>query len=269
MRRFCTLILCLSFVLGLADVSLAHFGMLKPSQSMVEQGGDTTVEMLVGFCHPWEQNGMNWSRPKKFGVMAGKLDTDLTNTLVETTFLDAEAWKGTYIIKKPGIYTFYVDPQPYWEKEENQYIIHPTKTYVSAFGADEDWDQEVGLRAEIIPLTRPYAIYTGNVFRGISKFRGKPVPDADVEIECWNPEKIEAPNETFNMLKVKTDKNGVFSFGFPHAGWWAFSCINDENRIMKHDGKWVNAETAGVLWVQVADWPAAEKAPEKKTEEKK
>jgi len=253
-----TLGLCLALVLALAGVSFAHFGMIMPDKSMVMQGDKPEVEVTLAFCHPFEQNGMDWARPKKFGVRVGKTDVDLTNTLQEIKVLDALAWKGVYAIKKPGVYTFYVDPQPYWEEKENQYIIHQTKTYVAALGYEDDWDQEVGLKAEIIPLTRPFAIYTGEVFRGIAKFNGKPVPDVDVEAEWWNAgKKVEPPNEYFNTLKVKTDKNGVFAFAFPKAGWWGFSAINDEKLSMVHDGKRVNAETAGVLWVQVTDWPAA------------
>ncbi|MFZ0052397.1 MAG: DUF4198 domain-containing protein [Desulfobaccales bacterium] len=260
MKRFFTLGLGLMLVFALVTVSQAHFGMIKPDKSTVMQGDKPELEVIVGFCHPFEQEGMNWPRPKKFGVKAGKTDTDLTNTLQETIVLGAMAWKGVYAIKKPGVYAFYADPQPYWEPQENQYIIHYPKTYVAAFGYEDDWDDQegVGLKAEIIPLTRPFAIYTGEVFRGVAKFNGRPVPDADVEIEWWNEgKKVEAPNEYFNLLKVKTDENGIFAFAFPKAGWWAFSAINDEKLSMTHDGKRVNAEHAGVLWVQVTDWPAA------------
>jgi len=258
MKRGFTVCLCLALAFGLVNVSQAHFGMIQPSTSMVMQGDKPELEVTLAFCHPFEQNGMDLVRPKKFGVMSGKTNTDLTNTLQETQVLGKQAWKGVYTVKKPGIYTFYFDPQPYWEQAENKYIIHQTKTYVAALGYDEDWDQEVGLKAEIIPLTRPFAIYTGNVFRAISKFDGKPVPDADVEVEYWNPgKKVEAPNEYFTTLKVKTDKNGVFAFAFPKAGWWGFSAINGEKMAMKHEGKRVDAEYGGVLWVQVTDWPAA------------
>lgn len=276
MRRFVTLGFCLVLsIFGLVNVSQAHFGMILPDKSMVMQGDNPELQVLVGFCHPFEQQGMDWDRPKKFGVRSGKTDTDLTNTLQETRVLDAKAWKGVYAIKKPGVYIFYADPQPYWEPKENQYIIHYPKTYVAALGYEDDWDQdvEVGLKAEIIPLTRPFAIYTGEVFRGIAKCNGKPVAYADVEIEWWNAgKKVEAPNEYFNLLKVKTDQNGIFAFGFPKAGWWAFSAINDEKLSMTHDGKRVQAEHAGVLWVLVTDFPAEEKekgkAEKEKTEKK-
>ena len=256
-RRFIPC-LCLIFVLCLAGVGQAHFGLILPDKAMVMQGDNADLEMILAFCHPFEQNGMPMAKPKKFGVLAGKEKSDLTNTLQETKVLDKEAWKTTYALKKPGVYAFYFDPTPYWEPAENKFIIHQTKTYVAAFGAEEGWDGEVGLKAEIVPLTRPFALYAGNVFRGVVKFKGKPVAGADVEVEYWNAgKKVTAPNDYFVTQVVKTDKNGVFSFVPPHAGWWGFSALNEEKKAMDHEGKKVDAEYGAVMWVQFTEWPAS------------
>jgi cobalt/nickel transport protein len=195
------------------------------------------------------------AKPKAFGVQTGKQKTDLLNTLIETKVLDNQAWKGVYGVKRPGIYAFYFDPQPYWEPAEDKFIIYQTKTYVAALGGEEDWDAEVGLKAEIIPLTRPFAIYAGNVFRGLVKFNGKPLPGADVEVEYWNPgKKVTAPNEYFVAQVVKTDENGTFSFSPPKAGWWGFAALAEEkDAIRGPDGKKKKAEYGAVLWVEFTD----------------
>ena len=102
---------------------------------------------------------------------------------------------------------------------------------MAAFGAEEGWDEEVGLKAEIVPLTRPFGLYAGNVFQGVVKFKGKPVANVDVEVEFWNADKkVTAPNEYFFTQVVKTDKNGVFTFAVPKAGWWGFSALNWKKR---------------------------------------
>jgi cobalt/nickel transport protein len=249
---------CLIFLLGLAGVGQAHFGVILPDKSMVMQGDNTNLEMILAFCHPAEQKGMPMAKPKKFAVQAGKEKTDLLNTLQEIKVLDNQAWKATYILKKPGVYAFYFDPAPYWEPAENKYIIHQTKTYVAAFGAEEGWDQEVGLKAEIVPLTRPFGLYAGNVFQGVVKFKGKPVANADVEVEYWNADKkVTPPNDYFIAQVVKTDKNGVFTFAVPRAGWWGFSALNTEKQaIPDQDGKKKDAEYGAVIWVQFTEWPA-------------
>ena len=258
MSRFLKVCLVLMVFFGLANVCQAHFGMILPDKSMVMQGDDANLGMILAFCHPMEQQGMDMAKPKKFGVQVGKEKTDLLGTLQETKVMDKQAWKTSYALKKPGIYAFYFDPAPYWEPAEDKYIIHQTKTYVAALGEEEGWDQEVGLKAEIVPLTRPFGLYAGNVFQGQVKFKGKPVAGADVEVEFWNADKqVSPPNDYFIAQVVKTDKNGVFTFAPPYPGWWGFSALNEEKGAVKHtDGSKKDAEYGAVLWVQFTGWPA-------------
>jgi uncharacterized GH25 family protein len=62
------------------------------------------------------------------------------------------------------------------------------------------------------------------VMQGVVKFKGKPVANADVEVEYWNDDKkVAAPNDYFFTQVVKTDKNGVFTFAVPKAGWCRLS----------------------------------------------
>jgi len=56
---------------------------------------------------------------------------------------------------------------------------------VTAFGDDEGWDREVGLKTEIVPLSKPYGLYAGNVFQGMVKLDGKPVPFCEAEVEYY------------------------------------------------------------------------------------
>jgi cobalt/nickel transport protein len=257
MRRFFSLCFCLLFIFALAGVCRAHFGVIKPSAAMVMQGDNPDLEIILAFCHPFEQKGMPMAKPRKFGVQTDNKKTDLLNTLQEAKVLGSQAWKTKYTVKRPGVYAFYCDPQPYWEPAENKYIIHQTKAYVAASGAEEGWDREVGLKAEIVPLTRPFGLYAGNVFQGLVKFKGKPLADADVEVEYWNTDKkVKAPNDYFITQVVKTDKNGVLTFAPPHAGWWGFAALTTEKQAIKDkEGKKKDAEYGAVLWVQFTAWP--------------
>jgi len=84
---------------------------------------------------------------------------DLLSTLSEFSTAEGfRTWKASYEIRRPGNHIFYVEPAPYWEPAEGKYIIHYAKTAINAFEMEEGWDVPVGLRAEIIPLTRPYGI---------------------------------------------------------------------------------------------------------------
>jgi cobalt/nickel transport protein len=248
MKRFA---LGLALVLCLAQAAQAHFGMVIPSQGAVEDKGKSELNILVGFAHPMEMNGMDMAKPVSFGVVAGDAKTDLLPALKEQKFLGHKAWRASYAIKRPGVYTFYTVPAPYWEPAEDKFIQHMTKVVVPAFGDEEGWDKPVGLKTEIVPFTRPFGNYAGNIFTGQVLLEGKPAANCDVEVEFYNKDKrYAAPNDGMNTQVVKTDANGMFSFSVPWAGWWGFAALNDAPETLKQDGKDKKVELGAVIWVE-------------------
>jgi cobalt/nickel transport protein len=129
-----------------------------------------------------EMVGMEPVKPKIFSVWANGNKLDLLDSIKPTQVMDHKAWQLDYQIKRPGIYIFYMEPQPYWEPAEDVFIIHYTKTVVTAFGDDEGWDEEIGLKTEIVPLSKPFGLYAGNIFPGIVKLNGKSIPFAEVTV---------------------------------------------------------------------------------------
>ena len=237
-----------------AGISLAHFGMLIPSDSMVMQGDSRTVRLTLSFSHPFEGQGMELVKPQ-FGVLAAGQKHNLTNSLTKTKVMGHSAWQADYQIKRPGVLAFYMEPKPYWEAAEDCFIIHYTKTVVTAFGDDEGWNEELGLKTEIVPLAKPYGLYTGNVFQGIVKLDGKPVPFAEVEVEYYNKDgKAIAPTDYMVTQTIKADQNGVFTYAVPHAGWWGFAALNTAAEKMMHNGKPKDVEMGAVIWVKFHPW---------------
>lgn len=228
----------------------AHFGMVIPSDDIVAQGDSRQIAVKLMFAHPFEMHGMPLEKPAKFGVMTGEEKTDLLGSLKEIQALGQKAWEASYTFKRPGVYSFYMEPKPYWEPAEDCYIIHYTKVIVPAFGLEEGWDAEVGLKTEIVPLSRPFGLYTGNVFQGVVKLDGKPVPDCEVEVEYFNQDKkVTAPDDVFITQVVKTDANGVFTYAAPKGGWWGFAALNTAEEKIKDK----NIELGAVLWVKFCD----------------
>jgi len=242
----------MSITVSFSDgAALAHFGMLIPSDSMVMQNDTRTINVKLSFSHPFEGEGMELVKPNVFGVMANGEKADLLETLTKTKVMGHTAWETSYTIKRPGVYMFYMEPKPYWEPAEDCYIVHYTKTVVTAFGDDEGWDQEIGLKTEIVPLSKPYGLYTGNVFQGIVKMDGKPVPFGEVEVEYYNKErKAQAPTDYMVTQTIKADANGVFTYSAPKAGWWGFAALNTSDKKIK--GK--DVEIGAVLWVKFHNW---------------
>ena len=165
------------------------------------------------------------------------------------------AWEVDYGIKRPGVYTFHMAPKPYWEPAEDCFIIHYTKTVVAAFGSDEGWDDEIGLKTEIVPLAKPFGLYEGNVFQGIVKLDGKPVPSAEVEVEYYNEDgRSQAPTDYMVTQTIKADQNGVFTYAAPRVGWWGFAALNTADYKLEHNGEKKDVEIGAVIWVRFQEW---------------
>ncbi|MGB9716373.1 MAG: DUF4198 domain-containing protein [Thermodesulfovibrionales bacterium] len=244
-----TTIVLLSF-----SLSWAHFGVIIPSDDIISKEDKKDIILQVKFIHPFEGHYMNMEMPKAFGVMIDGKKHDLLQTLKKNVVKGFTTWEASYKIKQPGDHVFYVEPSPYWEPAEECFIIHYTKVVVNALGKEEGWDAETGLKTEIVPLTRPYGLWAGNVFQGIVKVDGKPVPFADVEIEYYNEGgKVKAPDEPYITQVVKADANGVFTYAMPKAGWWGFAALNTADFKLKHEDKEYPVEIGAVLWVKTRE----------------
>ena len=130
-------------------------------------------------------------------------------------------------------------------------LRHYTKVIVPAYGDEDGWDKPAGVKTEIVPLTRPFANYAGNTFRGQLLVDGKPAAGADVEVEYFNRDgKYEAPNDYFVTQVVKTDAQGIFAFTAPWAGWWGFAALTDADYKLKEAGAEKDVELGAVLWTE-------------------
>jgi cobalt/nickel transport protein len=177
MKRLYVTIILIAMLLVFSSSSYAHFGMIIPSDSMVMQGDTRDVLITVSFSHPFEMVGMDMEKPEKFELFLRGKKNDLLSILKETKAMGRKAWALNYRINRPGVYWFHVEPKPYWEPSEDCYIVHYTKTIIAAFGEDSGWDEPLGLKTEIVTLTRPFGLYEGNLFRGIVLVDGKPAPE--------------------------------------------------------------------------------------------
>jgi len=251
-------------VLVVTAPALAHFGAIIPSDDIVTQDDTRILNLQVKFIHPLEMHYMEMAKPKRFGVVHGGKNTDLLDTLKADRGKSPDQterftfWTAGYQIRRPGDYTFYVEPTPYWEPAEDCFIVHYTKVCVNAFGLEKGWDEPVGLEIEIIPLTRPYGLWTGNLFTGQVLLNGKAVPFAEVEIEYLNESPgnvniVIPPADPYVTQVVKADANGVFGYAMPRAGWWGFAALNSADWKLKHDDQEKGVEIGAVYWVHTRD----------------
>ena len=223
----------------------AHFLTFMANTDNIFNQKQTKVNFDISFVHPFEQTGMVMEKPEVFvNSKNNKLN------LIQTIKFNQKAWSSSYEIKTPGIYKFFVQPQPYFEPSEEKFISHVPKLIISSFGLEDGWDEPIGLKYEIIPLIKPFGLYAGNLFQGKVLHDGKPAINTEVEVELYNEFGLKAPTDSHITQVVKTDDNGVFSFVMNHKGWWGFAALIEEGELKYTDGKNYPVENGALIWVK-------------------
>lgn len=232
------------------SVALAHFQALVPNTDNVSEQKDANINFEIAFFHPFEYSYMNMQTPDEVGVVyRGK--KELLTKKLETT---KTGFSLKYQLKRPADYIFYVKPKTYFEPSEGKFIQHFTKVYVNGFGLEDAWSNTIGLDVELQPLTKPYALYKGNTFQAKALLRGKPLINAEVEVELYNKKGLKAPTESHITQTVLTDERGNFSFTFPKAGWWALNVLIEDGMDTRNGGKMYPIEKGGTIWVKVYEY---------------
>ncbi|HEX6994325.1 MAG TPA: DUF4198 domain-containing protein [Gammaproteobacteria bacterium] len=261
-------------IAGAAAPAAAHFQMLYMPETALEAGGATHVVML--FTHPAHGGpSMSMGAPDEFYVVsqrgedAAPVRRDLREHLTPIAWQSEDGKVDAYEARLPrsvmrslGDYVFVLVPSPYYEAGEDKYIQQLTKTIANVGGVPGNWAEPVGLPAEILPLDKPYANWTGGIFRGIVLANGEPVPHAELEVEYMNhpPDldahalaadgQIEFPQGSFATMSIRANERGEFAIGLPRAGWWGV-CALGVGPDTEHDGKPLSQDA--VLWIQVKD----------------
>ncbi|MCP8936908.1 DUF4198 domain-containing protein [Alsobacter sp. SYSU M60028] len=253
----------------------AHFLLLYPGDAARMPGG--AIELLIAFAHPFPGAPMmELEKPPGFyvvrqrGAEAKPEKIDLTRFLQRIDFMgtdekSAAAYRAALPrqeFRSTGDYVFVVEPAPFYEATEDKYIQQFTKTVVNIGGVPGNWDQDVHLPAEIRPLAKPYANWTGGVFSGVVLSDGKPAPFAEIEVQYMNRDpdlaaarwqgepKVKLPHPAFETVSLRSDAAGVFTIGLPKAGWWGIAAlaVGPETTFQ---GKRLSQDA--VLWVQARD----------------
>lgn len=257
-----------------AGPAAAHFQMLYMPETALESGGAAHVLML--FTHPARGGpGMDMGPPEAFYVVSQRgedaepVRRDLREHLTPIEWKSGDGKVGAYEARLPrsvmrslGDYVFVLVPSPFYEAGEDKYIQQLTKTIANVGGVPGNWAEPVGLPAEILPLDKPYANWTGGIFRGIVLSDGVPVPYAELEVEYMNhPPDLDAhalaeegqikfPQSAFATMSIKANERGEFAIGLPRAGWWGI-CALGVGPETEHEGKELSQDA--VLWIQVKD----------------
>ncbi len=256
-------------IMAAAVPAMAHFQTIYTPEAAMKKGGK--IPLVLVFTHPFEAgHTMDMGKPEQFFVVRTRGEnkpkkTDLLNTLKPITWQSltnsGKAWATEYSARG-GDHIFCLIPEPYWEEGDGFFIKQNTKVIVNVGGEPGAWMEPVGLPTEIVPLSKPYDRWTGNVFQGRVMCNGKAVPNAEIEIEYLNHKPlldknafekegaVEAPQDAFVLQTIFADNDGVFTFGIPKAGWWGFAAL-DLDPNYKYKGKKCSRDA--VIWIKAVD----------------
>lgn len=265
MKKIMMLVLSALIICSIAVPGYAHFQMVYTPESALVRGAELNLKLV--FTHPFDAgHTMNMGVPKEFFVVH---KGEKKNLLVELKPIQwtshtnsGDAYELSYKARGMGDYVFALAPSVYFEEQEDAYMQQFTKVIVNVAGVPTDWEDAVGFPAEIIPLAKPYGLWTGNVFSGIVMGGGKPVPHAEIEVEYLNhaplptenkfaeKAEVEAPQDCFVTQAIKADANGYFHYACPKEGWWGFAALGVGPET-EYEGKELSQDA--VIWVQTKD----------------
>ena len=254
-----TVLLSSSFA---STTALAHFQMVYTPDLIRDRGG--LINLKMPFTHPADSGHvMTVETPEQFYMIKKGKKTDLLTDVKPSQWSSAanqgDSYEAEVKLRGLGDYVFIMQMAPYLEASEDIYIQQITKTIVNVGGLPTDWNDELGLAAEIVPLTKPYAIFAGGTFTGVVKSQGKVVPFAEIEVEYVNYQpdmknnrfsdqsNIDLPSDLFVTMTIFADANGTFTFGIPAAGHWGFAALG-VGADTEHNGKELSQDA--VIWVQ-------------------
>lgn len=259
--------------LTMATPADAHFMMVYTPETDMQKAENMDMRMV--FTHPAEAGHMmDMGGIKEFYAMYKRGENapqkiDMKKYAKEITWKNpgssAPAFEASIPrkdIRSMGDYVFVLVPGYYLEKEEDVYMQQITKLVTNVGGVPTIWNEPVGLPCEIIPMIKPYATWTGNVFQGQVLSSGKPVAGAEIEVEYMSHEpnlanntlaeksSVKYPNGALVTQTIIADDDGVFTFGLAKAGWWGFAALG-VGPEKKHKGKDLSQDA--VIWVQSYD----------------
>ena len=236
-RRLAVVTVLTAVSLAAASPAWSHFQMMYVPEAALDRGAET--RMGIVFTHPFPGGpSMSMGKPRAFYVVSQSgtegepKKTDLAKYLTQIQWTAEDGKVAAYeavlprdVVRSIGDYTFVLEPEPYLEKEEDKYIQQITKLVMNVGGVPGNWDKPLGLAAEIQALDRPYANWVGGVFSGIVLSNGKPVPNAEIEVEYLNhaPDMtartfaktgaVTPPRAAYGAMKVRSDAGGKFTIG--------------------------------------------------------
>jgi len=256
MFRYCLAVLAAGL---LAQPGSAHYNMLLPETAMAKKGDK--VAFLYQFGHPFEHELFDAPPPDKVEVrLPDGTMVDLTMKLEKfkkpggVGGKEVTAYRFDFKPEQRGDYWFVLHTPPIWMEEGKEFYQDVVKVLLHV-ETQNGWETEITKKIRIRPLTRPYGLLPGMLFRAEVPHlvSGTIKLQRIVEVERYNPIKPkEIPPDEFVTFTTRTCKEGGdFAFVFPDAGWWCMTAQRDNGELARA-GKDYPVRQRATLWVYVS-----------------
>jgi cobalt/nickel transport protein len=233
-----------------------HFGILVPAPAAVRKGEPVTLRYWNG--HPFECQMLDTEAPEKAQVILpdGKTRVDLEPKPVQVD--DGQGGKVTaqsmnFTPTERGDHRVVLTTPLRFDEHAGGFVQDELQVLVRV-QVTHGWDSPIGQMLEILPLARPYGLRPGFAFKAQALVKGKPLANAEVEIERLNPSppKDIPDDDALVTQVVKTDMNGYFTCTLDEPGWWGVM-VSAHDGSKEKDGKSWPIVRRGILWVRVQE----------------
>jgi uncharacterized GH25 family protein len=249
----CGLFVTLSFGAN-AD---AHYHMLIANKPSIKS--DEEVVVVYQFGHPFEHELADAQEPAS--ALIHRPDGTVLDAKDKFRKIEIAGAKGakhvgfqlTYKPEQRGDHILVVVASPVMLEGE-KLPVHDTVKTIIHVQTENGWDSHVAhgkdQPADLVPLTRPYGLRAGMIFRAaFYDLVLKPnavaavVPHSKVEIERYNPAAPkELPPEEHITYSARTDEKGVVSATLPDPGWWAVTAIKSTPKAIHRCTLWIHVD---------------------------
>jgi len=245
-------------LLAASPVCAEYFTILRATPPLVSDQKCKEISVSIAFGQPFAQTATDMDLVQMFAAIKYPAQKDgqiirheFLDTIKPAKYLKKNAWAATIPLPEPGLYQLVLETRPYWEETQGIFLQQFAQTLVPVRGCEHGWDTPVGLKLEILPLTRPFGLMAPALFTGRVLLDDKMLPDTLVRIEYLNEDKRAVPSPYHQTQHVRTDEHGVFSFVCPHSGWWGFAAVTMGDPLKGSDGQLKSTELSGVLWIYI------------------
>ena len=209
-------------------LAFAHYPIVTPPAWQATKGEEVVFSYTFG--HPFEVELATAARPTRVAVYPPKAETvDVTETLSVRDADDPTAgFEFRYTPQVRGDHWVVVEAS---SQHGDERTTDYTKLALHVSQVQAGWARTLNLPLELVPLTRPYGIPAGAVFRATALEAGKPLGGALVSVEYKHTTRpAELPPEPLITRVERTAPDGTFMTTLDKPGWWILSVEHDEGR---------------------------------------